>query len=422
MDLQKVYAERRRRLWSSFAEATADKQVDPTTLSELRRAGKAAIVIFAALEPSYTPFRQDNSFYYLTGIQEPGWVLVIDEQGISHLYVPQTTIDRSVWLVVSNPHDIDQLSGPYQWHELGAPYASYSLSWYAPEECYAQLVTDLHMARERGIQLFGANRAIEAYQNQREFIQKITGYARMSLMSDCSDLIGSMRRRKDAHELACIREAIAITAKAQHEARMMCSAVGIAEAYVKASLESVMVAHGSVPAFPSIVATGGNATVLHYTGSAGILNNNDLVVVDIGASYNQYAADITRTYAVSGTRTPRQEELYQRVLNVQQEIAARAKPGIWLRNSKNPAQSLHHIAVKLFAKQKLDHYFVHGIGHYLGLDVHDVGSYEEPLQPGDVITIEPGLYLRDEAIGIRIEDNYRITEQGVECLSEAIPK
>jgi Xaa-Pro aminopeptidase len=409
MDLQKIYAERRTRLWR-LAQQGAQKP--------------SAIVIFAALEPSYTPFRQDNSFYYLTGIQEPGWVLVIDEHGISHLYVPQTTIDRSVWLEISNPDDIDRLSGPYQWHELGAPYASYSLSWYAPEGCYEKLITDLAALRQKGVQLAGINRATQLYQNQREFLHKISGYLKIDLetIHDCSAIIGSMRRRKDAHEIACIREAIAITAKAQHDASLGCRAAGIAEAYVKASLESVMTAHGATPAFPSIVATGVNATVLHYTGSSGILGKNDLVVVDIGASYQQYAADITRTYAVSGVRTPRQEALYQRVLAVQQEIAAIAKPGMWLRNNKKPEESLHHIAVKLFAKQKLDHYFVHGIGHYLGLDVHDVGSYEEPLQPGDVITIEPGLYLRDEAIGIRIEDNYLITVQGVECLSEAIPK
>jgi Xaa-Pro aminopeptidase len=407
MDLQKMYAERRARLWKPIQDRT-QKPV--------------AIVIFAALEPSYTAFRQDNSFYYLTGIREPGRVLVIDEQGVSHLYVPQTTIDRSVWLEISDPAAIDQLSGPYQWHELGEPYVSYSLSWYAPEDCYEKLIADLTALHKKGVQLCGINRATQIHQNQREFLQKISGYLKIDLetIHDCSDIIGSMRRRKDAHEIACIREAIAITAKAQHDASLGCRAAGIAEAHIKASLESVMTAHGATLAFSSIVAAGVNATVLHYTGSSGILKNDDLVVIDIGASYQQYAADITRTYAVSGTRTPRQEELYQRVLAVQKEIAARTKPGMWLRNSKKPEESLHHIAVTLFAKYKLDRYFVHGIGHYLGLDVHDVGSYEEPLQPGDVITIEPGLYLRDEAIGIRIEDNYLITAQGAECLSEAI--
>ncbi len=404
--LQAIYAQRRTAFWQAVQQ---------------RAQKPSALVIFAALEPSCIPFRQDNTFYYLTGIQEPGWVLVIDEQGVSHLYVPQTTIDRSVWLIVSNPDAIDQLSGPYQWHELGEPYVSYSLSWYAPEECYAQLVLDLRAMHDRGIQLCGINRATQLHQNQREFLQKISGYGRIPLTSitDCSDVIGKLRRRKDAHELAQMRQAIAITAKAQNAAQRAMKP-GVSEAAVKAVLEAVMIEHGSVPAFPSIVATGSNATVLHYTGSAGVLGKNDLVVIDIGASHEQYAADITRTYAVSEVRSPRQDELYQRVLAVQQEIAALAKPGMWLRNSSHPEQSLHHRAVALFKKHGLDQYFVHGIGHYLGLDVHDVGSYEEPLMPGDVITIEPGLYVRQEAIGIRIEDNYLITEHGNECLSEVI--
>lgn len=408
-NLKALYAHRRTALWQAV---------------QTRTQKPSAIVIFAALEPSCVPFRQDNTFYYLTGIKEPGWVLVIDEHGTSHLYVPQTTIDRSVWLVVSTSDDIDQLSGPYQWHALGESYMSYSLSWYAPEGCYAQLVADLSAAQKRGVQLCGANRPSSLWMNQREFIQKTSEYLNIPLeaIADCSDLIARMRRRKDAHEVVMMRQAIAITAKAHHDASLACRAVGIAEALIKASLESVMTAHGAVPAFPSIVATGVNGTVLHYTGSAGVLGKNDLVVVDIGASHEQYAADITRTYTVAGVRNPRQDELYQRVLSVQQEIAALAKPGMWLRNSNHPEKSLHHIAVSLFKKYQLDQYFVHGIGHYLGLDVHDVGSYEEQLMPGDVITIEPGLYVRQEAIGIRIEDNYLITEHGAECLSEAIAK
>lgn len=404
MNLQEIYAQRRTKLWESVQERTGK----PST-----------ILIFAALEPSRVPFWQDSNFYYLTGIQEPGWVLRIDEQGTSHLYVPQTTIDRSVWLEVADHDALDQLSGPYVWHALGEPDVSYSLSWHAPQATYAELVADLQKADAQGIHIVGVNRPTTLYQNQYEFLQKIAGYAKMAV-GDCSDIIGSLRRKKDAYELDCIRQAIAITEKAQNEAAQACRAYGIAERYVKASLEMVMGAHGAVPAFPSIVAAGANGTILHYTGSSGILQQNDLVVIDIGASYKQYAADITRTYAVSGTRTPRQEELYQCVLAVQHEIAQRAKPGMWLRNSKYPEQSLQHIAVELFKKQGLEQYFVHGIGHYLGLDVHDVGSYEEPLASRDVITIEPGLYLRNEAIGIRIEDNYLITPQGAECLSEAI--
>lgn len=408
MQGESFYAARRKRLW----QLVSDHAQKPSIL-----------VIFAALEPSRTSFWQDSTFYYLTGIQEPGWVLVIDEKGVSHLYVPQTTIDRSIWLMVAESAAVDAMSGPYIWHDLGKPDQSYSLSLYAPQQTYAQLCNDLQAYIARGIIVYGCTVATSAYAVQREFIHKIFGWINYPLTSirDCSSLISRLRRTKDAHEIDALNKAIAITRAAHSAAADVCRP-GVTEARVKAALEAVMIEHGVVPAFPSIVATGVHGTILHYTGSKGVLQSGDMLVVDIGASYQQYAADITRTYAVSGERTQRQEDIYNRVLEVQQKIASRARPGIWLRNSKYPDQSLQHIAVDLFKKQKLDQYFMHGIGHYLGLDVHDVGSYEEPLKPGDVITIEPGLYIREEALGIRIEDNYLITDNGVECLSEAIAK
>jgi Xaa-Pro aminopeptidase len=110
------------------------------------------------------------------------------------------------------------------------------------------------------------------------------------------------------------------------------------------------------------------------------------------------------------------------VLATQEHVASLAKPGMWLKNKDKQDQSLHHLAVKFLAKHGYDKYFPHGIGHYLGLDVHDVGDYATPLQEGDVITIEPGIYIPAENIGIRIEDNYWITKDGAVCLSENLPK
>ena len=191
---------------------------------------------------------------------------------------------------------------------------------------------------------------------------------------------------------------------------------------VQAGLEYMMTGAGAKPSFPSIVASGKNSTILHYSPSERIIKKGDLVVVDIGAEYNYYCADLTRTYPVSGKFTPRQRELYQLVLDTQSYIADVAKPGMWLKNKANPEQSLHHLAVSFLKERGYEQYFIHGIGHYLGIDVHDVGTYETPLQEGDVITIEPGLYLPEEKIGIRIEDNYWIVKNGAICLSEELPK
>ena len=175
-------------------------------------------------------------------------------------------------------------------------------------------------------------------------------------------------------------------------------------------------------AFPSIVASGKNGTILHYTDNSGTMRDGDLVVVDIGAEYRYYCADLTRTYPVSGTFTDRQRELYNLVLETQEYIASIAKPGMFLKNEDHPEQSLHHCAQQYLKERGYDQYFSHGIGHFLGLDVHDVGNVKEPLREHDVFTMEPGIYIPEEGIGIRIEDNYLMVKKGVVCLSEQLPK
>src|SRR6185436_7465046 len=127
-------------------------------------------------------------------------------------------------------------------------------------------------------------------------------------------------------------------------------------------------------------------------------------------------------YPVSGTFTKRQREVYDLVLETQEYIASIAKPGMWLSNKNKPEQSLNDLAKKYLTERGYGSYFPHGIGHFLGLDVHDVGDYALPLREGDVITIEPGIYIPEENLGIRIEDDYWIVKDGVVCLSEFIPK
>lgn len=153
-----------------------------------------------------------------------------------------------------------------------------------------------------------------------------------------------------------------------------------------------------------------------------MLKNGQLIVVDIGAEIDHYCADLTRTYPVGGTFTKRQKELYTIVLECQELVASKAKPGMWLSNKEKPEQSLHHIAKKFLDERGYGKYFIHGIGHFLGIDVHDVGDVREPLRDGDVFTIEPGIYIPEENIGIRIEDNYWMVKDGVVCLSESLPK
>jgi Xaa-Pro aminopeptidase len=230
-----------------------------------------------------------------------------------------------------------------------------------------------------------------------------------------------MRRKKDMGEIEALYKAVEITMLA-HEAAAHALGHGVLEGEVQANLEYMFTGSGARCAFPSIVAGGKNGTVLHYVENSDQVKNGDLVIVDIGAENDYYCADLTRTYPVSGKFTQRQREIYNLVLATQEYIAELAKPGMWLSNKEHPDKSLNHLAKKYLSDRGYGHYFVHGIGHYLGLDVHDVGDYTTPLQEGDVITIEPGIYIPEEGIGVRIEDDFWIVRDGVVCLSDPLPR
>jgi Xaa-Pro aminopeptidase len=179
--------------------------------------------------------------------------------------------------------------------------------------------------------------------------------------------------------------------------------------------------------FPSIVGSGLNSTVLHYNANRRTMQDGELVVIDIGAEYFYYTADITRTYPVNGKFTPRQRAIYQLVLDAQTAAAHEFKVGVTTLGGQNRIARDVIRKSPLRAKDEagvehtLDHFFVHGLGHYLGMDVHDVGNGGKPMQPGEVFTIEPGIYIPTEGFGVRIEDDYLVTKDGLEKLSKDIP-
>ena len=170
------------------------------------------------------------------------------------------------------------------------------------------------------------------------------------------------------------------------------------------------------PGFPSIVGSGPNATILHYDRNTRKMEAGDLVVADIGAEYGGYTADITRTYPVSGKFTERQREIYQIVLDAQKAALARVKPGATIRG--RGSNSIHAAALEYIQSKGYGDYFIHGTSHHIGLEVHDVGPVGRPLKPNMVITIEPGIYIPDENIGVRIEDDVLVTETGYRMLSD----
>lgn len=413
-------------------------RTQPTSLHPLRRKEliegitlafpntKGIVILFGAFEKGSERFRQDKTFYYYTEIVEPGTALVIDLQGRSTLFIPNCFEKRAQWMTLP-PALINRDAKALGFDAvelLGDECQGYELNPYFSAHEYAHMITLIKNVIAQGESIFTTSPDNgHEYLHARftfDHLQKFIPELQKSIV-DISSFIASSRRRKDVSEVEQVYRAVEITELA-HESAVSVIKHGVLEAEVQASLEYMMIASHARPAFASIVASGKNSTILHYNQNTGTLKNGDLLVVDIGAEFNNYCADLTRTYPVSGAFSKRQKELYTIVLETQAYIASIAKSGMWLKNKDKAEQSLHHLAVKFLAKHGYDIYFPHGIGHYLGLDVHDVGDYSIPLQEGDVITIEPGIYIAAENIGIRIEDNYWITKDGALCLSEHLPK
>lgn len=410
-----IYALRRKDLYEAVKNSFEEEEC-----------AQGCVVLFSAFEMGSELFRQDKTFFYYTGINEPGSVLLIDADGKSTLYLPNCLSMRSTWMalpaaLINKDH---KALGFDAVKDLGNASEGYLLDPYFSAQDYSSVVVALSNVvndfgsifttrPENGHEYISARIALN---NLANFIPEFNDALR-----DISSLIAESRRGKDLGEVEKIYRAVEVTQLAQ-EAAVRAIKHDVLEAEVQASLEYIMTASHARPSFPSIVATGKNGTVLHYQDNKGTLKNGELVVIDVGAELDNYCADITRTYPVSGQFTKRQKQLYTIVLETQEYIAGLAKPGMWLKNQKKADKSLHHLAYAFLEKCGYAEYFPHGIGHFLGLDVHDVGDYLQPLKEGDVITIEPGIYIPEEGIGIRIEDNYWITKDGVICLSEDLPK
>lgn len=379
------------------------------------------LVLFANFEQDSRVFLQESNFIYLTGINEPGVVMTVEMGGKAELYIADTAGLRSKWVSGAITIDMAPKLGVNEIRYLGKQITGYEPSLFISEQNYANLIGVLRQIITSGGKIFTVNKNKLEQSFVLEQLSSFIPGLKANLI-DISDLIASLRRVKAEIEIDYLCQAVDVTGMAQEAAAQSIES-GALECEVQAAIEFVITAAGGKVAFPSIVGGGLNSTVLHYTQNDAVLQKNEVVVVDIGARCQNYCADITRTYPVSGKFTPRQREIYELVLETQTYVAEQAKPGIWMVNKDKPGQSLLHLA-REFLREKggYDQYFIHGIGHYLGIDVHDVGSYVTPLQDGDVITIEPGIYIPSEKLGVRIEDNYLITAKGAICLSDQIAK
>ncbi len=398
------------------------------------------VVLFSHFEAETEEFKQEPNFYYLTGIEEPGTILLLDFSGKSVLYIPNNLKDRSSWILVQREllerdgaqlgfGEILELEGA-----AGGPFFE--------RNDRADLCERLSQITQRGGTVFTLQSIANTptYTSQTLVLIKLDKFV-PSLndhVENISSILCSMQQVKDEQEIACFRKAVAITIKAQIAAARTIQA-GRSECEVRGTVDATMFAAESRPGFFSIIGSGVNSTVLHNPASSKIMSNGELVVVDVGATWNSYSGDLTRTWPVSGKFSEEQRAVYFVVLGALQHVAENAKPGYWFSNEKDESRSLQHIANKFFNQNGYGR-LVHGIGHHIfsgnvhGDCVENRDTFSHELQPGNVVALEPGLYLPKEVLkekfgnkfehgfGVRIESNYLITEDGAVCLDEALPK
>jgi len=381
------------------------------------------VFICAGFENEREQFYQDSTFEYFFGLQESALIGYQELNGKTFLYTPVFTVDRSVW--IEEKFDKESLAALLidEVKPLGAPINGYSTDPFFKKEALGNLSAQLEALCKRGDKLFIplSISASECKWVVEQLCQYVKGLREHIV--DISPLVAELRRCKSQRELEYLYRAAEITSLAQQAAAGVIRK-GNFESDVQAAIEYVYTESGATRAFASVVGSGKNSTVLHYVDNKSALKELDLVVVDIGASYGHYCSDITRTYPVSGSFTARQKKVYQDVLDCQAYIAGLAKPGMFLSYKQEPDKCLNTLSHQFLADRGYDvqKEFPHGVGHFVGLDVHDVGDYKNPLAIGDIITIEPGIYLREESLGVRIEDVYWIVKGGAICLTDIAPK
>ena len=430
-----VYTKRRAALLARMQAQGGGVAIIPTAPEVMRNA-----------DADY-PYRHDSYFYYLTGFTGPEATLVLvagtKQQAI--LFCREKNMEREIWdgyrygpaaakeeFGFDAAHAIDQIDVELPKLMTNMPTLFYALG------------SDAKLDARIQNWLSGVRAQIRA------------GISAPAAAMDVRVLLNEMRLIKDADEIAIMQRAATISAHA-HARAMRCAKAGLREYHLDAELLHEFRRHGSqFPAYGSIVATGANACVLHYRAGDAELRGGDLVLIDAGCELDSYASDITRTFPVNGKFSGPQKTLYEIVLAAQHAAIQVTKPGARFIDG-------HDAAVKVLSQGMLDtglldknkvgtlddvlakgdyrHFYMHRTGHWLGMDVHDVGDYrdaapaseEKPwrtLQAGMVLTIEPGIYVRPTEgvpeefwnIGIRIEDDALVTAEGCSLLSHEAPK
>ncbi len=380
------------------------------------RLGNAVVVIPAAHErdiegvdyPQDNDFRQHNTFFYLSMLEAQDAYIVLNArasgQGEAVLLLPERNPQRERWTGV----------------RLGPGAEAAALTGFPVVLGVRSLDSVVAAALSRNVPLYVPFDVTT--RNEPRFQQWRADSARLQVR-DLRPIVDSMRVVKDAVEILALRQAARISAEA-HADLMRQARPGMFEYQLEAIIEAGFRGRGADRlGYPSIVGSGFNGTTLHYDVNRRQTRPGDLVVVDAAAEFAQYTADVTRTFPVGGAFTPRQRAIYDLVLATQQAAMDSIRPGITMARLGQISRTyMRDHSGDLCAPQTCDTYYIHGLGHWIGMDVHDVGGYSLPLAPGMVLTVEPGIYLPAESLGVRIEDDVLVTATGYELLSGAAPR
>jgi Xaa-Pro aminopeptidase len=347
-------------------------------------------------------FRQDADFYWLTGINEPGAYLVFAPKATFTkvtLYLKSRDPEAERWTGARDPISPDLIER-YGVDRVrrGSPEGGLEAAG-LNHDCVA-VIAPPTMGKEDRIDAELAGRVAQRFGLRLVYKRS---------------LLAEMREAHGAEEIARMERAIAITL-AGHEAAAKATVAGVSERDVQTQMEYAFFAAGATGlSYSTIVGAGPDGAVLHWDKNSRLLKDGDVVVIDAAAEYGRYAADVTRTYPVSGHFNPEQAKVYRAVYQAQEDILAAIRPGVSM-------VELQHVAEESLRRAGHLKDFIHGFGHFVGLDVHDAGLYEKPLPVGAIFTVEPGVYLPDQGFGVRIEDEVIVTSTGYRLLTSAFPR
>ncbi len=377
-----------------------------------------AVLIFANNEPvGVNRFSQDKNFLYFTGLEIPNAKLLVAKSNgkISiKLFIERNIPERIVWegakMYPEEATEISAIENVKFLDEFNHEFST-SMAMFAIKKLYVNY----------------GNLGIDKVLNDRLiFVRDLRDRNPQVVISEITEVVRPLRQYKDEFEIEQLQKAIDITGQGL-DVIFKNSKAGMFEFQLESMLYNEMLSEGFRHwGFTPIIASAKNAATLHYIENEMQIADNCMVLCDVGAECYGYSADVTRTFPIGETFEPRCKEVYSEVLATQKELIEMIKPGISFIDLNKKAvelitKSCHKLGL-IKEDSEVRKYYMHSIGHHLGLDTHDVGTRTSVLEPGMVITIEPGIYIDEESIGVRIEDDVLVTEDGFRVLSSNIPK